>query len=321
MTELFTLAPTRVPTDVIMVRPHHFRPNPWTAGDNGFQATDPSRSSAEVAADAYAEVGAVAEALRTEGVYVTLFDDEGDTLPDSVFPNNWFSTHSDGRVVLYPMFSPNRRGERRADVLDVLRADYCVSRVVDYSTWESQQMYLEGTGAMVLDHVTRIAYIARSHRADDRAVSRVCADLGYEPVVFATTDRRGVPIYHTNVMMCVASTFALVGLDTILDPAERALVTRRLEGSGRTVVPLTQEQIDNFAGNALELHGAGGPVLVMSQRARDSLTAEQVAVIESHARIRSVPIPTIELAGGSVRCMIAEVHLQSRSAAATPVAS
>lgn len=292
-----------------MVRPNHFAPNPSTVADNAFQSTDPSRGRAEIARAAHAEVTALADALTMAGVAVHLFDDTGDELPDSVFPNNWFSTHPDGRVALYPMFSPNRRGERRPDVVDLLQRRYRVTDVTDYSGMEADNVFLEGTGAMVLDHIDRTAFIARSHRADDRAVSRVCADLGYEPVVFTTTDRRGVPIYHTNVMMCVATTFALVGLDTIPDPAERLEVEDRLSQSGRAVLNLTHDQIGEFAGNAIEVQGFDGRVLVLSQRAYDSLTPDQRAEIELHCALLPVAVPTIELAGGSVRCMIAGIHL------------
>ena len=295
-----------------MVRPSRFRPNPSTAKDNTFQSTDASRSSHELAAAAYREVTDLANALTMAGVTVHLFDYPGDDLPDSVFPNNWFSTHPDGRVALYPMSSPSRRGERRHDVVDLLRDLYQVTDVTDYSGMEADEVFLEGTGAMVLDHIDRTAFIARSDRAHDRAVSHVCADLDYQPVIFTTTDRQGVPIYHTNVMMCVATTFALVGLETITNPGERRDVEDRLLHSGRDVIELTHDQIGNFAGNAIELRGADGPVLALSQRAFDSLTSGQRARIEMHCTLLPVAVPTIELAGGSVRCMIAGIHLDAQ---------
>lgn len=312
MTQLATITAVQAPSDIVMVRPSRFRPNPSTAVDNAFQSTDPSRSGAELSRAAYREVTVLAEQLTAHGVTVHLFDDTGNDLPDSVFPNNWFSTHDDGRVALYPMSSPNRRGERRADVVDLLRQRYRVTDVTDYSGMEADRLFLEGTGAMVLDHIGRTAFIARSDRAHDRAVSHVCADLDYEPIVFTTTDRFGVPIYHTNVMMCVATRFALVGLETITDPTEREGVENRLFRSGRDVIALTHEQIGNFAGNAIELQGSDGPLLVLSQRAHDSLSLDQRASIELHCTLLPVAVPTIELAGGSVRCMIAGVHLDAR---------
>lgn len=301
--------PTQAPSSVVMVRPHRFRPNPLTIADNAFQSRAPQGSPESVARSAYDEVTLVAERLRSVGVDVHLFDDTGDQLPDSVFPNNWFSTHSDGGVALYPMYSPNRRGERRSDVVAMFRREFRVTAIHDYSVLEDDEVYLEGTGAMVLDHVHRAAYIARSHRAHDQAVSQVCRDLGYRPSVFATTDRRGVPIYHTNVMMSVGTSMALVGLETIADDGERYFVERQLQDSGHVVVPLTHTQIDNFAGNAIEVQGATDRFLVMSARACASLTDDQKLAITEHATILPVPVPTIELAGGSVRCMIAGIHL------------
>lgn len=299
----------QAPSDVVMVRPHAFKPNPLTIADNAFQSREPLASPASVAKSAFHEVTAVVARLEQAGVRVLLFDDVGDLLPDSVFPNNWFSTHADGRIALYPMYSPNRRGERRTDIVDALRQRFRVSAIHDYSVLEDEEMFLEGTGAMVLDHVNRTAYIARSFRANDHAVSQVCRDLGYTPIVFATTDTRGTPIYHTNVMMSVGTTLALVGLDAIPDPSERSAVERRLATSGHEVVALTHEQIDNFAGNAIEVRGRAGLHLVLSQRAFESLTDVQLETISRHATPLPVAVPTIELAGGSVRCMIAGIHL------------
>lgn len=291
-----------------MIRPIGFRPNPLTAVDNSFQSVDHSRNALELSYAAYREVTVLADTLRSHGVNVRLFDDASNELPDSVFPNNWFSTHEDGRIALYPMLSPNRRGERRPDVIEALRDHYAVSGVIDYSDLEGENVFLEGTGAMVLDHVQRIAYIARSQRAHDRAVKLVCRDLGYTPVVFTTKDRRGFPIYHTNVMMSLATDFAMVGVETIENVAERHAVVDLITDSGRTIVDLTHDQIDAFAGNAIELTGASGRLLVVSTRAYESLRPDQVAAISETARLVPVAVPTIELAGGSVRCMIAGIH-------------
>lgn len=301
-----------------MVRPIGFRPNPHTAHDNAFQTQDLARGPHELAFAAYREVTALAETLRAHGVTVRLFDDSGYDLPDSVFPNNWFSTHPDGRIALYPMFSPNRRGERRPDIIDSLREQYRATDVIDYSGMEEDDIFLEGTGAMVLDHIEHTAYIARSNRAHDLAARHVCQELGYLPVMFTTNDSRGMPIYHTNVMMSVATDFALIGLDTIPIAAERADVERRLRASGRTVIDLTHEQIDNFAGNAIELQGTDERFLVLSQRAYDSLRSDQRIAVEHHAKLLPVAVPTIELAGGSVRCMIAGIHMD-RTPGAGPI--
>lgn len=303
------LSQCQSPSDVVMVRPIGFRINPLTAGDNPFQSNDVVRGPRELALAAYEEVTNLAETLRAHGVTVRLFDDISDDFPDSVFPNNWFSTHPDGQVALYPMFSPNRRGERRSDVIDTLRASYRVADVLDYSGLEQQGVYLEGTGAMVLDHLEHTAYVALSNRSDEHAARSICRELSYEPIVFRTADIRGIPIYHTNVMMSVGTDFAMVGLDTIPDPTERAAVERRLRSTGRTIVDLTHQQIDNFAGNAIELHGGGRRLLVLSQRAYESLRTDQRDILGRSATLLPVGVPTIELSGGSVRCMIAGIHL------------
>lgn len=305
---------TQSPAAVVMVRPHHFTPNPQTAADNAFQ-TDPADVDAtrgELAGRAAAEVTRAAARLRAAGVTVHLVDDERADRPDGVFPNNWFSTHGDGRVVLYPMHSPNRRGERRADVVDLLRDAYSVTDVLDHSPLERAGRVVEGTGALVVDHVDRVAYVALSQRADPAAVAVVCADLGLDVLSFTATDAEGVPIYHTNVMMSVASRFALVGLESIESTSERRRVVERLTASGREVVALGRDQLGEFAGNALELRGADGPVLAISARGWAALTAAQRRAVSRHARLLPLEVPTIELAGGSVRCMLAGVHLTRR---------
>ncbi|WP_197982047.1 citrulline utilization hydrolase CtlX [Frigoribacterium sp. CFBP 13712] len=304
------------PAAVVMVRPRHFTPNPQTARDNAFQ-TDPAdvdASRAEIAARARAEVDSVAAALRAAGVRVHLVDDERADRPDAVFPNNWFSTHSDGRLLLYPMHSPNRRAERRGDVVELLRGSYGVGSVVDHSSLESLGLHVEGTGALVFDHVERVAYVALSHRADRAAVDLVCRGLDYDVEAFTATDADGVPIYHTNVMMSVASRLALVGLEAIGSSSERRRVADRIAASGREVVALTRAQLAEFAGNALELRGADGPVLAVSARGWAALTPAQRATVARHARPLPLDVPTIELAGGSVRCMLAGVHLPAHGA-------
>lgn len=308
----------QAPGSVVMVRPHHFVPNPATIADNLFQVRSPVLPSRHVAAAAFREVSGMADTLSEVGVDVHLFDDESLDTPDSVFPNNWFTTHPDGRVALYPMYAPNRRAERRPDIVQSLRAHFQVSAVHDYSVLEDDGLYLEGTGSMVLDHVDRVAYVARSLRSHDRAVAMVCRDLGYEPVVFSSLDSGGTPIYHTNVMMSVGSTLALVALDSMEHESERAAVEDRLRSSGRVVVPLSLAQVNQFAGNTIEVRGDAGPYLVLSARAYDSLTVEQRALLSAHLHLLPVSVPTIELAGGSVRCMVAGIHLPPRPARSAP---
>ena len=304
----------QAPSHVVLVRSHHFRPNPQTAADNTFQhALDaPAEQSARRAT---AEVDGLAEVLAAAGVGVTVVDDEGIATPDSVFPNNWLSTHADGTLALYPMYAPNRRAERRDDVIERLRERFVVRRVADFSGEERRGRFLEGTGAMVLDHVMGVAYACRSRRLDPGLFERVCAELGYVPVLFEASDADGVPVYHTNVLMSVGTEIALVGSGMIRDAQQRARVLGSLRASGRDVVELSETQVHGFLGNCLELLGTER-LLVMSAQAAAQLTAAQRHRIERSCRILAAPVPTIEAAGGSVRCMLAGIHLPQQQAEA-----
>lgn len=306
--------PVQAPSAVVMIRPHRFTPNPGTAADNAFQVA--ATGDPDVLADtAYHEVTRAAEVLKDAGITVHLFDDEDATRPDSVFPNNWFSTHAGGRVALYPMYAPSRRTERRQDIVEMLKTQYRVQDVIDYSGLEHDNVFLEGTGAMVLDQVSRIAYTARSRRADPVVLERFCTAFGYEPMAFDAADSNGTPVYHTNVIMCIASEFVLIGLSMITDPVRREEVAHRLSGrrGTRTVLDLTPQQIHDFAGNAIELEGHQGKrFLALSTRAAATLTPGQREVIEASCTLLPLDVPTIELAGGSVRCMLAGIDLDAR---------
>ena len=304
----------QAPSAVVMVRPHRFFSNPETAADNAFQSRTADACHRATSQAACAQVTAAAARLHEVGVRVHLFDDDGrHQTPDSVFPNNWFSTHAGGHVALYPMFASSRRLERRSDVIDLLKAEYRVQDVVDYSGLEHDGVFLEGTGAMVLDHVARVAYTAQSNRANPVALERFCSHFQYEPMAFATADSTGVPCYHTNVMLCIGTEFVLGGFYLIADPTRRAAVQARLAEGGREVIALDARQISEFAGNALEVTGQGGQRwLALSERAAASLTPEQRAAIERSARLLPLHVPAIELAGGSVRCMLAGIHLARR---------
>ena len=305
--------PTQAPSAAVLIRPHHFRPNPATAIDNAFQTTGLGLRR-DVSAAAYHASTAAARRLTEAGVAVHLFDDETAEHPDSVFPNNWFSTHNDGRIALYPMYAQNRRGERRPDVIEFLKFAYRVEEVTDYSGLELDGIHLEGTGAMVLDHTSRIAYTARSRRADPKLLHRFCTAFGYEPMMFDARDEEGTPVYHTNVMMCVATDFALVCLDAIADVKLRSEVVGRLRETGKTVVALTQAQVRAFAGNAIELRGSSSRrLLALSTTAAAALTPDQVEVVESSCDLLALDVSPIELAGGSIRCMIAGIHLDPRT--------
>lgn len=302
----------QAPSAVILIRPHRFSPNPQTALDNAFQAPAEALDAESVAGAARDEVTALAAALESAGITVHLFDDHEAGRPDSVFPNNWLSTHSGGHVALFPMYAANRRTERRGDIVELLKSKYRVQDVIDYSGLELDGVFLEGTGAMVLDHLGRVAYTAKSRRADPVALERFCTNFGYEPMAFDAADAAGTAVYHTNVMMTVATDFAMVGLSLISSPARRQEVSDRLAGTGRDVIELSGEQVARFAGNAIELQGRAGRLLVLSRTAFDSLTQAQKAIIERSCALLPVDVPTIELAGGSVRCMIAGIHLNQR---------
>ena len=298
---------------VVMIRPCRFFPNPETALDNAFQQEAVIDSENETNSRAQAEFDRAVENLRAAGVTVHVVDDTPlPAKPDAVFPNNWFSTHRDGRIALYPMYTPSRRAERRLDLIEGLRASYRVTEVVDYTGYEQRGLYLEGTGSLVLDHVHRVAYVSLSRRADREPLEEFCADFTYEPLTFESTGSDGRAIYHTNVMMCLGAQFALIGLEVIKEADQRAKVRARLEESGKVIVELSRDQIENFAGNALELEGNEGKLLVLSERAASHLTAGQRSTIERFAQLLPLSLPTIELAGGSARCMMATIHLPPR---------
>src|SRR5262249_23493366 len=226
---------------VLMVRPSRFYPNPETAADNAFQR-DADRDSDALTLAAREEFDAAVRTLRAAGVNVHIFDDTTDPeKPDAVFPNNWISTHHDGRIVLFPMYSALRRRERRQDIVEELRKRYRVSEVIDYSTFEDEGCCLEGTGSLVLDHLNKIAYVSLSNRSNPEVIQRFAEDFSYEPVTFTSIDSNGQPIYHTNVMMCIGTAFAMVGLSMIPSKIERELVRARLEKTGKEIVELSAD--------------------------------------------------------------------------------
>jgi hypothetical protein len=296
---------------VLMIRPWRFYPNPETAPDNAFQRKATADAPDALSAAARAEFDRAVATLRAARVTVHVVEDTPESdKPDAVFPNNWISTHDDGRVVLYPMFSALRRRERRRDVIEQLRRSYRVTEVIDYSAYETKGRCLEATGSLVLDHVHKIAYVSLSQRSHPEPLKRFCADFNYEPVTFTATDENGQPVYHTNVVMCIGSDFALIALEMIADARERDAVRACLADTGKQIVDLTRSQIANYAGNAIELHdSAGARLLVISSRALPTFTWKQLETIERYARFVSLELPTIELAGGSARCMLATIHL------------
>src|SRR5438105_342654 len=306
-------APTQSTNSVLMVRPCQFYPNPETAADNAFQAR------VDCAADALSEVArkefdAAVQTLRAAGVNVHVFEDTAEPeKPDAVFPNNWISTHHNGRIALFPMYSALRRRERRQDIVEELRKHYRVTEVIDYSAFEDDRCCLEGTGSLVFDHPNKIAYVSLSNRSNPKVIQRFAEDFSYEPVTFTSIGSNGQPIYHTNVLMCIGTAFAMVGLEMIPNKAERQQLRARLEKTGKEIVELSADQIANFAGNAIELHNQGGEkLLVLSSRAARTLSEEQRERLSRCARLVPLELPTIELGGGSARCMIATIHLPPR---------
>jgi len=295
---------------VLTIRPGRFYPNPETAADNTFQR-DANCGSDALALLARKEFDAAVQTLRAAGVNVHVFEDTAEPeKPDAVFPNNWMSTHHDGRIALFPMYSNLRRRERRQDIVEELCKHYRVTQVIDYSAFEDEDCYLEGTGSLVFDHVNKIAYVSLSNRSNPKVIQCFVDDFSYEPVIFTSIGSNGQPIYHTNVMMCIGSDFAMVGLDVIPNKAERQQVRSRLKKTGKEIVELSVDQIANFAGNTIELQNKSGEkLLVLSSRAARALTEEQRKTLTRYARPLPLELPTIELAGGSARCMIATIHL------------
>lgn len=298
---------------ILMIRPVRFEANLQTAVSNAFQQL--GKIDAEQAqARAVEEFDALVAALQEAGVDVQVFDDTAAPhTPDAIFPNNWVSFHADGSVVLYPMEAENRRQERRLDVIQALedRIGFRLGNLVDYSHHERHGRYLEGTGSLVLDRVNRIAYACLSPRTDADVLHEWAKDLGYEVLAFSAVDRAGQAIYHTNVMMCIGTDFAVVCSDAIVKREERDAVLARLQATGHRIVEISIEQMNAFAGNMLEVRGHDGiRLLAMSRQAHECLTDAQREALEKTVRIVSSPINVIEdCAGGSVRCMMAEVYL------------
>jgi hypothetical protein len=298
---------------VLMIRPARFQSNPQTAESNRFQGKTSASPEAQHAA-ALAQFEALAEALENAGVQVVVFDDTPEPhTPDAIFPNNWISFHADGSVVLYPMEAENRRTERRRDIIDSLAEDhaFAVRNVIDLTHHEKQGHFLEGTGSMVLDRVNRIAYACLSSRTHLDALGEFAQRLDYEPLTFDAVDQDGVSIYHTNVLMNVGEKVAVICDEAIPRKEQRQAVLESLAGSGHEVIRLTFAQLQGFAGNMLELKSANGRrVTAMSEQARRSLDDDQMAKLAANGDIVSAAIDTIECsAGGSVRCMLAEIHL------------
>lgn len=299
---------------VLMIEPIAFGFNEQTAVNNYFQV----QQEGNVQEKALQEFNAFVEKLRTKGINViTIKDTIEPKTPDSIFPNNWVSFHQDGKVVLYPMFAENRRLERREDIIDQIKEQFDVKEVIDYSKIENEKKYLEGTGSMIFDHDNKIAYGSVSLRLDEELFRKFCSEFGFTPVVFHSYQTAGeerLPIYHTNVMMCVADKFVVICLDCIDDETERQNVIDSIKNCGKELIEISEDQMQNFAGNMLQVqNNSGEKFLVMSQSAFKSLKPEQVSAIEKYCEIFYSDLETIETnGGGSARCMLAEVFLPKK---------
>jgi hypothetical protein len=302
---------------LLMVKPHGFDYNTETAEDNHFQTGGTGLSSAEITCQALHEFEGFAKKISAKGIEVIVFDDLiTKETPDAVFPNNWFSTHKDGTVYLYPMFAPNRRKERRQEVLDLLNQEYgfSIDRIMDWSKHEDIGLFLEGTGSMILDRPNKIIYAALSERTSEELLKQYSREIGYELVAFRSyhnAKQKEVLIYHTNVMLCVAQEYAVVCLECIKDLTERKAVMDSLKKTNKTIVELSLDQIDHFAGNMLEAKNkANESFLIMSSRAYKAMNEAQITQIQQHSQIIHAPLTTIEnYGGGSARCMLAEIFL------------
>lgn len=304
-------------SNILMIQPVGFRYNEQTALNNYYQKAMEQVTPENVQQMALNEFNAMVVKLKQEGINVLVIPDTAspDT-PDSIFPNNWVSFHSDGRIALYPMFAENRRLERREDILDALQNEhgFQVSDIIDFTEFEEHNAFLEGTGSLVLDRTNKIAYAALSVRTDKKAVELFCEEFDYTAVVFTanqTVNGNRMPIYHTNVMMSVGKHIAIVCFDSIDDVSEQLLVRESLEESQHTIVEISEAQKEHFAGNMLEVQNSEGDAyMVMSTAAYKSLTPQQIEAIEQHCTIIHSDIPTIEACGGgSARCMMAELFL------------
>jgi len=294
---------------ILMIRPVDFKFNEQTAGDNKFQVASEQEN---VQQQALAEFDGFVDILRENGVNVTVVNDTLDPeTPDSIFPNNWVSFHEDGSVFLYPMHSPNRRLERRKDIIDELGKTFEVGHLTDLSFFEQQHLFLEGTGSMVLDRTNNIAYACLSIRTDKEVLENFAMLSGYKIVAFQAVDERGFPIYHTNVMMCVGEKFVVVCLDSIKYTEDKIAVLESFKATNKTVINISFEQMNHFAGNMLEVQNKDGEsLLVMSEQALKALHGTQITALSAFSKIVTAPIYTIEQnGGGSARCMLAEIHL------------
>jgi hypothetical protein len=299
---------------IAMIRPAAFGFNKETATDNFFQ-NKTGLSQEALQQNALAEFDSMVNQLRHHGVEVVVIEDTSEPIkPDALFPNNWFSTSPNGKVFVYPMYAPVRRQEKRKDILKMLSTEFKVKDVQDWSEYEEEGRFLEGTGSMVIDHDNKMIYAAVSDRTSPAVLESFAARNKYQAIIFLATDKDGFPVYHTNVVMALGEKFCVLCEEAIKEEWELIAVRQLLESTNHTIIPITLEQMHSFAGNMLEVKNKDGEhLLVLSQTAFDSLRKEQKQMLEAYARLLPIAIPTIEeVGGGSVRCMMAEIFLEKR---------
>jgi len=295
--------------EILMVRPYQFYFNQQTASNNFFQSNINIENANELA---IAEFDTMVEKLRAHQILVKVVQDtQNPSTPDSIFPNNWISTHADGTLCLYPMFAENRRAERKLSVIEFLQSNYKIENVLDLTDLEKEGKFLEGTGSMVLDHQNKIAYGCLSERLDKEAFISWCDKMQFKPIAFKAVDDKVQPIYHTNVMMCMGAQFVVICLESIPNKQEKQMLLDSFVQTHKEVIEISQDQLNHFAGNMLQVFDiAEKPYLIMSEQAHSSLNAAQLKSLEKYNPLLPIAIPTIEaLGGGSTRCMMAEIHL------------
>ena len=299
---------------ILMIRPAAFGFNAETAANNFFQE-NPGIPAADLQKKALEEFNRMAELLQKNEIDLLLIEDSREPpKPDAIFPNNWLSSTPDGKLFVFPMYAPSRRAEKREDIIDRLSADFVVKDLQDWSEFEVEGRFLEGTGSMVMDHRNQLIYAAISERTNLSVLEKFAVTNGYQAIVFLATDTAGRPVYHTNVLMSLGEKFAVLCEEAIEEEWELIAVRQLLESTNHAIIPISREQMQRFAGNMLEVKNRKGePILVLSQSAFDSLRKEQKAMLEAYARLLPISVPTIEaVEGGSVRCMMAEIFLEKK---------
>jgi hypothetical protein len=299
----------QAPSSVLMVRPSSFGFNPQTESTNAFQ--NQVEATIDVGRIALKEFNRMVDTLKAHDIDVMVVDDPVEPpKPDAIFPNNWISFHEDGTVILYPMMAENRRLERSIPVIDILKEKFQIKQVIDLSTYENRNQFLEGTGSIIFDYPNKIAFASRSSRTHENVLNELCQKINFQPILFDAVDEKDQPIYHTNVLMCIGTHFAIVCLDAIKKDEDQERLLQSLSDTNHKVVSISFEQLRSFAGNMLEvLTKSGEPVVLLSEKAFQSLLSGQIDAISKHADLIPLSIPTIEkYGGGSVRCMVAGIY-------------